>query len=424
MPAHPFELPAKRDRPSTDQQPKPSARRARHFERRLHWVNRPLVFVLFAVARRLGQVVTIPGVGRFVNDPGVARAILLAPDRFNSHDRGSFGYAISSVLGPNALINMDGPDHLKLKRDLLRVFSNRYVNEIIDATTGPILEQLRADLVAGETVDFAAFMRQYGCAMACAMMGVKLDPSDAKRVHDEIFWLATEIMALAGTGRVEPSARQKVRIAAYVDRLAAYIRKSYDRDEGDDRSVTRRLRAQGFDFEAVRGLVTVVLIGATELVIYGLPRSLAVLTDSGAWPALRSDPERLAPAIDEALRLTTPSNVILRAVAADCEVLGHHFRRGQRVLVAFRNIMRQPERFADPDRFDLERKIPTELRSLPFGAGVHTCLGMTLTLAEMRQVLQMFLSLDGRLEITGRSYNRGKLYPGYARLMIRLAPRA
>ena len=390
------------------------------FETRLYRRNRPVMHLLFEATRRLGPVVRIPRVGHVINDPDVARAILLDPEAFNSHDLGSFGALITEALGPDALINMDGPAHQRFKRELLQVFSNRYIMQMIGDAAEPMIERLRVALLAGKPVDFAAFMREYGCAVACELIGVAITPGDEQRAYDDIFWLATEIMAFAGSGR-KTLRPQEMRVAqGYAKRLYAYIEASYNADSGANNSVTQRLRAQGLDFDTVKDLVSVVLVGATELVIYGLPRALAVMVDSGAFAAVQNAPERLDDAIDEALRLTTPSNVILRAVSADRTILGHHFRKGDRALIAFRNIMRSTAYFEAPDRFDLDRVIPTEMKRLPFGAGLHTCLGTALTLAEMRQVLGALVALPGTLSISARSYNRGKLYPGYTQLLIGL----
>lgn len=409
-----------------------SPARARRQEAWLAFVNRPVTFGLLALGRRLGDVVRLPGIGRLVNDAEVARAILVDGANFNSHDPGSFGHMITRVLGPRALINMDGPEHQSLKRHLMEVFSARYVEEVTGHATGAMVDRLRDDLRAGRTVDFAAFMRQYGGAMACALVGVSIAPADRHAAHEEIFQLATDIMSLAGIRRRVLSPADAARARAYAGRLSAMIRDSYDRASHDrdshdrdgvpGRSVTQALRARGLAFEEVEGLVSVVMVGATELIIYGLPRILAVLVDSGALPRLADAPERLNQAIDEAYRVVTPSNVVLRAVAEDCEVHGHRFRRGERVLVAIRNVMRQPKHFADPGLFDLDRVIPPHLRRLPFGAGAHNCLGISLALAETRHVLGALLALGGRLAILRRGRNRGKIYPGHTELLIRLEP--
>lgn len=391
-------------------------------ERALCWANNPRAFLLFAATLRIGKVVRVPRLGVVVNDADVARAILTDGKRFNSHDEGSFGAMITEVLGPRALINMDGPEHQALKRDLLNVFSNKYVSSVIEETTGGLVAELVTRLARGEAVDFAAFMREYGCAMACALIGVKVDPDHQRAAYDDIFELATEIMAFARHGRPRLSDRELATARDYAERLGGYIEKSYAEEDGLDVSLTRRLKAQGAPFETVRGLVSVVLVGATELVIYGLPRALAVMIDSGAFPALQKDPALLDSAIDEALRLTTPSNVILRVVSEDCVVGPAKFRAKDRVLIAFRNIMRDNDRFATPDRFVLQRNIDSTLRRLPFGAGPHTCLGAALTLAEMRQTLSALAGLSGRLRIVERTRQREKLYPGYGKLVLKLNP--
>ena len=397
-----------------------SAGRARRWETWLNFVNRPVVFLLLALTRRMGDVVRLPGIGVVVNDAEIARAILTDGARFNSHAPGSFGHMITRVLGPRALINMDGPEHLALKRRLTEVFTPRFVDGVIRDATGLLVEGLQAELQAGRTVDFAAFMRQYGGAVACALTGVRFEPEAAAGAYDDIFLLATEIMSLAGIRSRVLSPADAARARLYVSRLSAHIRASYECDDGAARSVTQILRAGGLSFDEAEGLVTVVMVGATELIIYGLPRMVAVLIDSGALPRLAAGPERLNQAIEEAYRVVTPSNVVLRAVAADCAVEGHGFRAGERVLVALRNIMRQGKHMRDPDHFDLDRVGPPALRRLAFGSGAHACLGAGLALAETRHVLSALMALGGGFRIVGRGWNRGRIYPGYTRLDIRL----
>ena len=392
-------------------------------ERQLYRHNRPLIHAFYEVTRRLGPVVTVPSIGRVINDAALARAILTQPELFDSHGPGSFGAMITEVLGPTALINQDGPAHRARKQDLGTVFSPRYIETVVAAAAGPHLAALDRALRRGGTVDFAGFMRHYGCAMACALIGIAPAPDAEAAVFDDIFALATDIMAFAGSRKAKLSVAERDAARALAVRLKAYVRQSYTMEVSPAHSLTGRLRAQGLAFDTIGDLVIVVLIGAVELIVYGLPRALAVIIDSGALPRLQNRPELLDAAIDEALRLTTPSNAILRSVADDCEVQGHRFRRGERLIVAFRNIMRDPRLFAAPEIFDLDRSIPPELRRLMFGAGPHVCLGAALTLAEMRQVLGLVAALPVPLHIGTRVRNRGKLYPGYARLDIRLDQR-
>lgn len=399
---------------------RPSPALARRQEAWLALVNRPVSFGLLALARAMGDVAWLPGIGQVVNDADVARGVLLDGTHFNSHGPGSFGQMVTRVLGPRALINMDGPGHLALKRHLVEVFSPRYVAEVTEAAAGRMVAQLQTELRAGQVVDFAAFMRRYGAAMACALVGAQPDPADPDAAYDEIFRLATDIMSLAGIRRRVLSPAEAARGRAYAARLSQMIRAGWEQADAPGQSVTQVLRARRLAFEDVEGLVAVVLVGATELITYGLPRILAVLVDSGALPWIAADPPLLEQAIDEGFRIVTPSNAVLRAVTRDCEVGGHRFRRGGRVLVAFHNIMRQRRHFPNPGHFDLDRAIPPHLRRLPFGAGPHACLGIGLALAETRHVLGALAGLGGHVQIGERRRNRGRIYPGYTRLMIRM----
>lgn len=146
------------------------------------------------------------------------------------------------------------------------------------------------------------------------------------------------------------------------------------------------MRSGGFTFDQVKGVVIIVMIGATELITYGMPRVVTLLVDSRQIEKLRAHPELLDRAVDEGFRLVTPSNVILRAVVADCEIRGYRFRKGERALIVFNNIMKQEKRFPNATRFDIERTLDPRFRRLPFGAGPHMCLGTGLAIAEARKV--------------------------------------
>jgi cytochrome P450 len=383
-------------------------------------LNRPLAFAIMGLAARLGRVAHLPPIGTFVNDAEIAREVLTDTEHFDSHSSGSLGVLITQALGSYALLNMDGPEHRQVKRLLLEVFSNKYISLLLDTVTDPLVAELRANLAAGRTVDFVAFMKTFASAMACAMMGVTVDSADERRAYAEMFSLATEFTALAGLGKRRLSAAEIARAHRITNQLAAHIRDSYDSKTVRENSLAQKMRALGFPFEAAKGVIIIVMIGATELITYGVPRMLALLVDSGQMAKLRARPDLLGRAVDEGFRMVTPSNVVLRAVTADHEIRGVRFRRGTRVLVVFRTIMRRDRHFPDGTQFDIERKIDPRFRRLLFGAGPHTCLGTGLALAEAWQVLGAVCKLDDEIEIVARHYNRGQTYPGYSNLAIRL----
>src|SRR5690349_13357311 len=107
-------------------------------ERLLYLNNHPLVMLLGKVMGRVARRVYIPGVGYIVNDLELANQVL-NDARFTSAGHGGMGGMITPVVGPNALINMDGPRHRELKRKLTELFTRKYISQVLDETLSGIL---------------------------------------------------------------------------------------------------------------------------------------------------------------------------------------------------------------------------------------------------------------------------------------------
>ena len=394
--------------------------KAQWHELMVYFLNRPVAYGLLEASRRLGDVVCIPRVGYVISDAETALEVLMDSEHFDSHSPGSLGVLINQTLGPYALLNMDGAEHKNLKRRLQEVFSSKYIKTLIKSATDDIVFEFRENLLAGQVVDMVEFMRDFSSRMACELIGVKVDPNHERRTYADMFTLATEFTALAGLGKRSLSASDVREATRIIDRLSAHICTSYDDKEIRDASLTQQMRTLGFTFEEAKAVVIIVMIGATELITYGMPRVLTLLVDSGQMDKLRAKPELLESAVDEGFRLVTPSNVILRAVVADCQIRGYSFRKGRRALIVFNNIMKQEKHFPHATCFDIERASDPRFRRLPFGAGPHTCLGTGLAFAEARKVLEALMSVEGEYKILCRRYNRGKTYPGYTSLHIQV----
>ena len=100
----------------------------------------------------------------------------------------------------------------------------------------------------------------------------------------------------------------------------------------------------------------------------------------------------------ESLRLVAPLPQIPRSTVADCQVLGHFLPADTYVMVMpmFSHFM--PELWTEPMRFDPERFGPGrhEERShkhawVPFGAGVHKCIGQHFAGMQVKAVMHKLL---------------------------------
>jgi cytochrome P450 len=90
---------------------------------------------------------------------------------------------------------------------------------------------------------------------------------------------------------------------------------------------------------------------------------------------LREDPGRWPAAVEEMLRLITPSTFTAATPRADADIDGVTCPAGQPRLLFLAAANRDPSAFPDPDRFDIGRDPNPHLS---FSAGSHFCLGAPL----------------------------------------------
>jgi cytochrome P450 len=135
--------------------------------------------------------------------------------------------------------------------------------------------------------------------------------------------------------------------------------------------------------------------------------------------AAREHPSRWAGVVDEVLRYDSPVQVTLRQAYADTVIAGDPVPRGQIVLVFLGGANRDPAVFVDPHRFDVTR--PDADQHLSFSAGVHYCLGASLTRLEARVALETLYGRFPDLRVDGDPVRRGtRVLRGYERVPVSL----
>jgi pimeloyl-[acyl-carrier protein] synthase len=90
---------------------------------------------------------------------------------------------------------------------------------------------------------------------------------------------------------------------------------------------------------------------------------------------LREDPGRWPAAVEEMLRLITPTTFTAATPRTDADVDGVLCPAGQPRLLFLAAANRDPAAFPDPERFDISRDPNPHLS---FSAGGHFCLGAPL----------------------------------------------
>jgi len=114
--------------------------------------------------------------------------------------------------------------------------------------------------------------------------------------------------------------------------------------------------------------------------------TLSFIQHPDQWALYKEDPAGRAKwATEECLRYDAPVKSIQRLASQDIEVRGKVMEKNDRIRWFISSANRDPNVFADPDKFDITRQPNPHVA---FGNGVHHCLGATLARVEGQEVFK------------------------------------
>lgn len=116
------------------------------------------------------------------------------------------------------------------------------------------------------------------------------------------------------------------------------------------------------------------------------------------WQKIRENPELIANAVEEVVRLESPARGFSRYVAEDTELGGVPLKAGDRVMILYASANRDERKYPNADQFDVTRD---NHNHVGFGHGVHMCMGMHLARLEITTLLRLLAQQVERIELTG-----------------------
>ena len=123
----------------------------------------------------------------------------------------------------------------------------------------------------------------------------------------------------------------------------------------------------------------------------------ALLQHPDQLQRLRDDPTLIGGAVEELLRYDGPVHLTGRIATEDLEIAdGVIARKGEGVTLLLAAANRDPARFDDPDRLDIDRPDP---RHLTFSHGIHYCLGAALARVEGQTAIGSLVSRFDSIEL-------------------------
>jgi cytochrome P450 len=285
------------------------------------------------------------------------------------------------------LLNIDPPDHTRLRRLVAKAFTPRRVAEFaprVQELTDGLIDRFAPRGEADLIHDLAFPLPLY---TICDLLGVPHEDQDDLRD-----WAG--MMIRHGGGPRGGVARSVKKIRGY---LADLIHRK--RDNAGDDLISGLIRAsdhgEHLSENEAAAMCFVLLFAGFETTIN--------LIGNGAYALLRHPEQRarlqasiergetglLETGIEELLRYDGPVELATWRFATEPLTLGgQRIATGDPVLVVLAAADRDPARFTEPDTLDLSRR---DNQHLGYGHGIHYCLGAPLARLEGRTALETLL---------------------------------
>jgi cytochrome P450 len=315
------------------------------------------------------------------------RPALLDWDTYRS-GRGTVLDVVSAgvEIPPGILLWEDPPIHDAHRSLLSRVFTPRRMLDLEPLVRGYCVDALDALLGRDEFDVISEFAIEVPLRTIGLLFGIPEDIQDAYRKSTD------DAITTDGTPSVfDQSSFDAVLavLADYVewrsthpadDLMTELLNAEVDEPDGSRRPLTRTEVVIYASMVAGAGNETATrLIGFTMQLLAQHPDQRQLLVE---------DPSLIPAAIEEILRLESPSPVQARYVQRDVELHGTVVPEGSALLLLNGAANRDERHYTGPDRFDVHRD---EGAHLAFGYGLHFCLGAALARLEGRVALEEIL---------------------------------
>lgn len=292
-----------------------------------------------------------------------------------------------------SILNIDPPDHTRLRRLVSKVFTPRRVEGLRPMVRRIVEEHLDAVAPRGQMDLIADLAFPLPFAVISEMLGMPDGDRDQLRA-----WSHTLVEILDLT--ITPEAAREAFIAGehmreHVAETIAWKRANLA-DDLLSALITAEDEGDVLSEAELSDQVMLLFIAGHETTVNLVGNgTLALLRHRDQLERWRDDPSLDQNAVQELLRYDSPVQFSRRIALEPIEVAGHHIDAGKFVMTCLGSANRDPEVFG-PDADDLDLARPSAPLLLSFGSGIHHCLGAALARLEGQEALTgLIRRLDG-----------------------------
>ncbi len=271
------------------------------------------------------------------------------------------------------MLNIDPPQHTKLRGIVSRGFTPRAIGSLRDALAARADRIVRSALAAG-TGDFVTDVAAELPLQAIAeLLGV---PQEDRR---KVFNWSNDMVGYDDPEYTADPAVAAAEIIGYSMAMAE-DRRQRPRDDIVTKLVHAQVDGGNLSPDEFGFFVILLAVAGNETTRNAISHGmLAFFAHRDQWQLFRA--ERPDTAADEIIRWATPVTVFQRTARADTTLGGQRIRAGQRVGLFYGSANFDEEVFDHPERFDIRRSPNPHLGF--GGSGAHFCLGASLARLEI-----------------------------------------
>lgn len=293
---------------------------------------------------------------------------------------------------------MDPPSHTRFRKLLSATFAPKSVEQM-RPRVDTLVDELIDDLPRGTPFDFIdKFSFHLPAIVISEYLGTPIEDREYIKKLSKDLSAMIFVQATDGVAREDRVAMGELAMTGFVEYFQAVIdeHKTNLRDDLISRMLTVEQDGESLTDEEIISQCVLMLFAGHETTTNLLANGVVAFDEfPGQWQLLRSNPDLARSTTEEMLRYDGPIAAQGRWARETFELAGKTINENDRVMLVQWAANRDPEQFADPDRFDITR---SPNRHVGFGYGIHMCLGGSLARLEvevaMRRLSQRFPSIE------------------------------
>ncbi|WP_020671819.1 cytochrome P450 [Amycolatopsis nigrescens] len=271
------------------------------------------------------------------------------------------------------LLNMDAPQHTKLRRIVSKGFTPRSIGKLEDALRDRAARIVHAAKAKGS----GDFVTDVACELPLQAIAelIGIPQEDRLKIFD---WSNQMIAYDDPEYDIEP-------IAASAELLGYAWNMAEERRKCPMDDIVTKLIEADVDGESLASdefgfFVLLLAVAGNETTRNAITHGMKAFIDHpDQWRLYQQERPKTAP--DEIVRWATPVVAFQRTATADTELGGQRIRKGDRVGMFYSSANFDPEVFDEPEKFDILRDPNPHVGF--GGTGSHYCIGANLARLEI-----------------------------------------